>query len=409
MKGHFFVFIAGAGLLLNAACKVQQGKSLAANKELLETIDKSFATAEAQYKTLMKETPADKLPRTFEKNGKLVTSDSKWWCSGFYPGTLLYIYENTKDKELQEEAMKKLKVLEKEQFNKSTHDLGFMMYCSFGNANRLQPAEEYKQVLINSARSLASRFNEKVGCIRSWNSKPSDFLVIIDNMMNLELLFYATKVTGDSSFYKIAVTHANTTIKHHFRPDFSSWHQVNYNPETGEPQRKRTVQGYADESSWARGQAWGLYGFTVMYRETKDPQYLEVANKIAGFLLKNPNMPADKIAYWDLNAPNIPNALRDASAAAVMASALIELSQYNTGKTARNYLGAAETMLKVLSSPEYLATNGDNGGFILKHSVGNLPGKSEVDVPLTYADYYYVEAMLRYKNLEKNVAVAVKK
>jgi uncharacterized protein YyaL (SSP411 family) len=240
-----------------------------------------------------------------------------------------------------------------------------------------------------------------VGCIRSWNSKPADFLVIIDNMMNLELLFWCTRATGDSSFYKIAVTHANTTMKNHFRPDYSSWHQVNYNPETGSPQKKRTVQGAADESAWARGQGWGLYGYTVMYRETKDPQYLEQANKIAGFILHHPNFPADKIAYWDFNAPGIPNALRDASAASLMASAFIELSTYNKGETAATYLTTAETILSNLCSKEYMASYGDNGGFILKHSVGNLPGKSEVDVPLTYADYYFVEAMLRYKNLKK--------
>jgi len=401
MKGKLFSGAVIFMLLLNAGCKVQKGQKGNAANGLDQLIDKSLQDAAAQCKYMAQHLPADKLPRSLDKNGKLVTSGSDWWCSGFYPGTLFYLYEATKDTAVQNEAWRRLKLLEKEQFNKSTHDLGFMMYCSFGNAQRLAPSEEYKNILINSGRSLSTRFNEKVGCIRSWNSKPSDFLVIIDNMMNLELLFWCTRATGDSSFYKIAVTHANTTLKNHFRPDFSSWHQVNYNAETGLPQKKRTVQGAADESAWARGQGWGLYGYTVMYRETKDPQYLEQANKIAGFILHHPNLPADKIAYWDFNAPDIPNALRDASAASLMASALIELSTYNKGETATTYLKAAETMLSNLCSNEYTASYGDNGGFILKHSVGNLPGKSEVDVPLTYADYYFVEAMLRYKNLKK--------
>ncbi|MCW3089913.1 MAG: glycosyl hydrolase family 88 [Ferruginibacter sp.] len=387
-------------LLLNTGCKVTQGKENKLKGDLIQLLDKHIEDAAIQYKYLARETPADRFPRSLNNNGRLVTSDSKWWCSGFYPGTLLYLYEATKDTVLLNEAGRKLKALEKEQYNKSTHDLGFMMFCSFGNANRLAPGTEYKNILVNSARSLASRFDEKVGCIRSWNSKPSDFLVIIDNMMNLELLFWATRATGDSSFYKIAVTHANTTMKNHFRPDHSSYHQVNYNPQSGVPQKKRTVQGAADESSWARGQGWGLYGYTVMYRETKDPKYLELANNIADFILNHPNLPQDKVAYWDFNAPGIPGALRDASAASLMAAAFIELSGFNKGKIAKTYLVAAEEILRSLCSPVYTAAYKEKGGFLLKHSVGNLPGKSEVDVPLSYADYYFIEAMLRYKNLK---------
>jgi uncharacterized protein YyaL (SSP411 family) len=251
--------------------------------------------------------------------------------------------------------------------------------------------------LINSAKSLCTRFNPRVGCIRSWDSKkPHEFLVIIDNMMNLELLFWATRATGDSSFYKVAVTHANTTMKNHFRPDYSSYHVINYNAVTGAVQQKRTAQGAADSSAWARGQAWGLYGYTVMYRETKDPCYLEQANKIAAFLLHHPYLPADKIPYWDFNAPGIPHALRDASAAAVMASALIELSHYAKEPQGRLYYNTAGTILQQLSTPRYTAAAGSNGGFILLHSVGHMPAKTEIDVPLSYADYYYVEAMKRY-------------
>jgi hypothetical protein len=387
-------------ITIGLACNTQK-RTVSGNNPLLQTITTDFEDGAKQYKVLKATLPPDRFPKTYyPQTGKLETSGSGWWCSGFYPGTLLYLYEQTGDTALYNEAVRMLGVLQKEQYNKSTHDLGFMMYCSFGNANRLKPSQEYKDILLNSAKSLSTRFNEKVGCIKSWDSKnPSDFLVIIDNMMNLELLFEETKATGDSSFYKIAVTHANTTMKNHFRPDYSSYHVLNYDASTGAVKEKKTAQGYANESAWARGQAWGLYGYTVCYRETKDVRYLQQAQHIAQFILKNPNLPADKIPYWDFNAPDIPNALRDASAAAIMASALIELSQYTKGKEAREYVQIAETIIKNLSTPAYKAAAGTNGGFILKHGVGHKPAGSEVDVPLTYGDYYFIEACGRYKEL----------
>ena len=381
-------------------------KSKTSFKNLNAIITNNFKEADSQYKMMMKEVPAGRFPKTFEHDS-LETSGPGWWCSGFYPGSLLYIFEANKDSTLYYEALRKLNDLKQEQYNKTTHDLGFMMYCSFGNAYKLDSNQQYKSILINSAKSLASRFNPAVGCIKSWDSKPGDFLVIIDNMMNLELLFWATRATGDSSFYKIAVTHANTTMKNHFRPDYSSYHVVNYNPITGAVQQKRTAQGAADSSAWARGQVWGLYGFTVMYRETKNQKYLDQANHIADFILNNPNLPADKIPYWDFDAPNIPNALRDASAAAIIASALLELSEYNKAKS-QNYIKVASSIIQNLSSPEYLAPVGTNGGFVLKHSVGNLPGHSEVDVPLTYADYYFFEAMKQYGKLTRNKKLNLK-
>jgi unsaturated chondroitin disaccharide hydrolase len=381
------------------SCSAQQKSANSASTNLLQTIDSNWADAAAQYKHMMTLLPAGVFPKTYyEQTGKLETSNSGWWCSGFYPGSLLYLYEQTKDAALLAEANRMLQLLEKQKLNTTTHDLGFMMFCSFGNANRLQPSATYKEILLTSARSLCTRFNPAVGAIKSWDGKPNEFLVIIDNMMNLELLFWATKVTGDSSFYKIAVTHAETTLKHHFRPDYSSYHVINYNATTGEVQEKRTAQGYANESAWARGQAWGLYGYTVMYRETKNPKYLEQANKIAQFLLQHPNFPPDHIPYWDFNDPAIPNTKRDASAAAIMAAALLELRNYNGAPLAANFYKAAETMLTNLSSGQYKAAAGTNGGFLLKHSVGHMPNKTEVDVPLTYADYYFIEAMKRYQD-----------
>ncbi|WP_205755894.1 glycoside hydrolase family 88 protein [Lacibacter luteus] len=372
------------------------------DKALLKTIDQNFVDAAAQYKVLAQNLPAEKFPKTyFPTTNKYEFSNSGWWCSGFYPGTLLYLYQQTKDEALYKEAQRILEVLKKEQFNTTTHDLGFMMYCSFGNANLIQPSAAYKDILITSAKSLSTRFSPVTGCIKSWDGKQNEYLVIIDNMMNLKLLFWATQLTGDSSYYKIAVTHANTTIKHHFRADNSSYHVLNYNSQTGAVQQKRTAQGFANESAWARGQAWGLYGYTETYRETKDAIYLEQANKIAAFILNHPNLPADNIPYWDFNAPDIPNALRDVSAATIMASALLELSGYVNKELSVKYFKAAETILKNLSTEQYKAAAGTNGGFLLKHSVGHKPAGTEIDVPLTYADYYFVEAMMRYKALFK--------
>lgn len=372
------------------------------DQSLLKTIDQNFIDAAAQYKVLMQNLPADKFPKTyFPTTNKYEFSNSGWWCSGFYPGMLLFLYQQTKGETLYKEAGRILELLKKEQFNTTTHDLGFMMYCSFGNANLIQPSAAYKNILLMSAKSLSTRFSPITGCIKSWDGKANEYLVIIDNMMNLKLLFWATQVTGDSSFYKIAVTHANTTMKNHFRADNSSYHVLNYNSQTGAVQQKRTAQGFADESAWARGQAWGLYGYTETFRETKDAKYLEQANKIAAFILDHPNLPADKIPYWDFNAPDIPNALRDVSAATIMASALLELSGYVNKELSVKYFKAAETILKNLSTEQYKAATGTNGGFLLKHSVGHFPAQTEIDVPLTYADYYFVEAMMRYKAMFK--------
>lgn len=391
-----------AAVLLLAACSSQKGVTKSKSELPPATTEQQFTDGAAQYIVLKNGLPPGRFPKTFHAaTGKLETSGSDWWCSGFYPGSLLYLYEQTGDQALYTEALRMLHLLEKEKNNKGTHDLGFMMFCSFGNANRIAPKPEYNDILLTSARSLSTRFNPKVGCIKSWDSKPGDFLVIIDNMMNLELLFWATRFSGDSSFYKTAVTHANTTMQHHFRADNSSYHVLNYDAETGAVKEKKTAQGYSNESAWARGQVWGLYGFVVMYRETRDKKYLDQAEKIAAFLLNHPNLPADKIPYWDFNAPDIPNALRDASAGAIMAAALLELSTYAAKPQSRTYFAAAETALNSLSAAPYKAAPGTNGGFLLQHGVGHLPAKSEVDVPLTYGDYYFIDALGRYKKLQE--------
>jgi unsaturated chondroitin disaccharide hydrolase len=389
-------------IFLSLSTFAQPYNAFKQDKNLVAIIDKNFEDADKQYHVLMANLPPGKFPKTWHPaQAGLETSNSGWWCSGFYPGTLLNIYMQTGDSSLYKEAMRMLELLKSEQYNKTTHDLGFMIYCSFGTANYLEHKAIYDSIIVNAARSLSTRFNPKVGCIKSWDSKPNEFLVIIDNMMNLELLFKASAISQDYSFDRIAITHANATMKNHFRSDYSSWHVVNYDPETGAVKQKKTAQGAADGSAWSRGQAWGLYGFTVMYRNTKNKEYLGQATHIADFILSHPNLPTDKIPYWDFNAPGIPDALRDASAAAIIASAFLELQYYATPRQGAKYLKAAEAILRSLSSDHYKAAIGTNGGFILKHGVGNMPQKTEVDVPLSYADYYFIEAMRRYKEMRK--------
>ena len=339
------------------------------------------------------------LPRTWE-NGELKTTGYSGWVSGFFPGVLWMMYEETGDQTYREYAELYTARVEPAKKMTSTHDLGFMLMSSFGQGYRLTGNPHYLEVIREGADSLATRWNPRLGVMKSWNSNSKwRYPVIIDNIMNLEMLCFCSKQFGDRSYENMAKTHANTTIKNHFREDASTWHVVSYDPEAGGVQVKNTAQGFSDDSAWARGQAWGLYGYTMMYRETHDPAYLEQARKIGRFLKNHPNLPEDKIPCWDFNAPGAPDTQRDASAGAIMASALIELSQLDPGPESAEWLELAVRQLRTLSSPEYLAEPGEQGGFILKHSVGNIPGKSEVDVPLTYADYYYVEALLRLKKL----------
>lgn len=383
------LFVGAAATLLFSSCAVNK---------LDKQIDLTLNRGVAQYNYMIKKLPAGKYPKTYYADkDKFETSKSDWWCSGFYPGTLIYLDEASKTQVFKKEIDRVLQDLKREQFNTTTHDLGFMMFCSFGNANRLNPSPEYAAILMHSAKSLSSRFNETVGCIKSWDSTDDSYLVIIDNMMNLELLLWASEYSGDKTYYDIAVKHANTTLKNHFRADHSSYHVVNYNVNNGAVKLKQTAQGYADESAWARGQSWGLYGYTVMYRATKDKKYLDQAVAIAEFILNHPNLPKDKVPYWDFNAPNIPDALRDSSAGALIASALLELKNYVDKDSSKKYFNVAKTIITTLTSDEYVAKEGTNGGFLLQHGLGHMPKKSEIDAPLTYGDYYFVEALLRYK------------
>jgi uncharacterized protein YyaL (SSP411 family) len=216
--------------------------------------------------------------------------------------------------------------------------------------------------------------------------------------MNLEMLFEATKISKDSTFHKIAVTHANTTLKNHFRPDNSCYHVLDYNPSTGDIRMKVTHQGINNESVWARGQGWAIYGYTMAYRYTKDKNYLKRAEATANFYLDHKKLRKDGIPYWDFKDPAIPNAPRDVSAGTVIASALVELYQYTKNE---KYLDYSKKVINTLKSSEYLLESKINAPFILNHSTGNWPKNDEIDEPIVYADYYFLETLLRLKNLNK--------
>ena len=370
-------------------------------------IAKLFSDVEQQTQLMLQNIPVAKKgnqelvsPRTIEI-GELKMVTSRDWTSGFFPGQLWFLYEFTGKEDWKKQARTYTANIEREKTNAVTHDMGFKIYCSFGSGYKLTNDPGYKDVIIQSAKTLITRFRPVVGCIRSWDHHKEQwgFPVIIDNMMNLELLFEATKLTGDSSFHRIAVAHANTTMKNHYRPDFSSWHVVDYDTITGKVVQKNTHQGYAHESAWTRGQAWGLYGYAMCYRETKDPRYLNHAENIAKFIFGHKNMPKDLVPYYDFDAPGIPNEPRDASAAAIAASALYELSLYS--KNGRQYRATADKIVENLSK-SYRSPIGENKGFILLHSTGSKPGNSEIDVPINYGDYYYLEALLRSKKLREN-------
>jgi rhamnogalacturonyl hydrolase YesR len=365
---------------------------------LLASMPATFAVAEKQYAAMMA-TIKDpgKLPRTAE-HGKLTLVKPSDWTSGFFPGSLWYLHEYMNDGKWREAAAAWTARVESAKDHRGDHDVGFMIGCSYGNGWRLTGDTAYRDVMVHAARTLSLRFKPEVGLIRSWDFGKWKYPVIVDNMMNLELLCDAAQLAGEPRLREIAVLHADGTLRNHFRPDSSSYHVVDYDPANGAVLHRQTHQGAADGSSWARGQAWGLYGFTMMHRETGKPEYLSQATKIANFIMNHPRLPADKVPYWDFDAPGIPDAPRDASAAAIMASALIELGAMTGGKDGAEYLELARRQLVSLSSPAYLAKPGENHHFILMHSVGNKPGNSEVDVPLNYADYYFLEALLRYRS-----------
>lgn len=366
-----------------------------------EWFDAAIATSEKQLLFLadkIEEEAKDTLcfPRSV-KNEKIQYVDDTDWTSGFYPGSLWLCHELTGNQKVADKAREYTDRLKDIQYYTGNHDLGFMIYCSYGNAFRLKPQSDDRQIIVNTAESLITRYNSAVGAIRSWDFGEWSYPVIIDNMMNLELLFWASEQTYNPKYRSIAISHADKTLKNHFRNDMTSYHVVSYHPSDGTVESKGTFQGYSDSSAWSRGQAWALYGYTMCYRYTQKTEYYHAACKIARYIMDSRPSANDYIPYWDYDVPNPSNESRDASAAAITASALLELKNYGDFAQKETYFTYAENILKQLSTSEFLATEGTNSGFILKHSTGSKPHESEVDVPLNYADYYYLEAMRRYK------------
>ena len=385
------LLLAGILLMAFSACN-RSDKKVEALKHAIDVAEYQLKQSAAEFDT------TQLFPRSW-KADKFRAVDAYDWTSGFFPGSLWIGYQLTGDEALKSEAEKYTARLHEIPAYKGTHDLGFMVFCSYGMQQAIENDEVSAAAIVEASNSLSSRFCDSVGLIRSWDFGPWNYPVIIDNMMNLEMLFWASRHTGDKSYYDIAVRHADNTLANHFREDNSSYHVISYNND-GTVESKGTFQGFADDSSWARGQAWGLYGYTMSYRETGLERYLEHAQKIAELIMNHPNTPEDRIPYWDYNAPNIPDAPRDTSAAAVMASALFELSTMVEGELSQRYFDYGETLLMALSSDAYLAKKGENGGFILMHSVGSLPHGSNIDVPLNYADYYFLEALIRKGRVE---------
>lgn len=347
------------------------------------------------------------LPRSIDNDSKIWnTTNHKDWTSGFWPGILWYKYENTNKLTDQLQA---LAYTERQRplagnAHDADHDIGFQLLCSYGHAYATTGRKEYLDILMAGADKLAKLYNPMVGTILSWPHAVKNSAwphnTIMDNMMNLQLLFFAANNGGPKEYRDMAISHARKTMENQFRKDYTSYHVALYDTITGKFIRGCTNQGLNDESFWARGQAWGIYGFTVVYRETGDKDFLRFVEKITDVYLSR--LPEDYIPYWDFSDPDIPNAVRDASSAAIVASALIELSQIEDDKEkAVKYMSAADRMLHSLSSENYQSR--DNNCAFLMHSTGNMPAGYEIDSSINYADYYYIEALTRYKNYYANL------
>lgn len=377
-------------------------KAAEANPKAFEYAD-IIQFAEQQYEKATSSLDVEEgMPRNNYKDGTWRQRKITDWTSGFFPGTLWFLYDLTGDEKWEAEARKWSEPLKGLQHWYGHHDTGFMVFCSIGNGLRLTDDPQYKPIILNTAKALTKRYNPKVQTIKSWGRmRPNDpqHITIIDNMINLEMLMWAAKNGGDPYLAEVAIAHADTTAKHHFRPDGSTYHLVHYNPENGDVVKKVTNQGYADDSDWARGQAWAIYGFTMMYRETGDEKYLQVARKTAEHVMSI--LSEDMIPVWDFDAPEGVGREKDASSACILASAYLEIFEHTRDL---RYFDWAIAMLNELSTDRYLAKENNYQGIIL-HSVGNYPRNTEIDEHVNYADYYYLEAIARLKRLEEHGSI----
>jgi hypothetical protein len=385
--------------------KIQSHHGDRTNIDSLITENLQFAQDKITY--FIENLDVNTYPGSIDDEGQLKTITAKSWESGYMAGILWYLYDYTNNPKWKVFAQQWTAGLELQKFNKNSHDLLFMLYASFGNGYKITQDELYKDVLIVGSNSLASRYDPEIKCIKSWDplyqGMAIQFPVIIDALMANEMLFYAASISGDSNLYNIAYNHALNTKRDFFREDYSTYYLVEYDTILNTVKEKRTWMGYSDESTWARGHARAIYGSAVTFRETGDSSFLELAKKAAEFYMNHPRLPADLIPYWDFDDPDIPNAPRDASAACIAASGLLELSSLLPSDEQAKYADFAIRTLKSLASDTYRNKPSENLGFILKNSTGSRTWNIDVDKPKISADYYFVESLVKLNKLKNSL------
>ena len=376
---------------------------------MVEELEQTFKAA-LEYALNKIETNLDELKNTFP----FVTVNGKWelckeedwdleifadgyWCNGFWIGMLWLAYTVTKNDKFKRKAYELCKLIEPRKNRNKIHDLGFLFFPSFCAGYDITKDEYLKSVALTAADSLLSRFNDKIRAITVLGEPENSGLVAIDTMMNLPLLWWAYEKTGNQEYYDTACKHAFTTMQYFVRGDGSTYHIVEFDPNSGQVVRITTLQGYNAESCWSRGQAWGIYGFALAYNYTKREEFLKTAEKLADYYIAN--CPSDYVPCWDFNDPKIPNTIRDSSAAAITVCGLLDLSDAEPDKTkAENYEEIAYKILTSLSQ-NYL-TFGLNSHGILLHGCFHKSNDIATDSSLIFGDYYYMEALIKAINRE---------
>jgi unsaturated chondroitin disaccharide hydrolase len=341
-------------------------------------------------------------PMRTKPGGSWLTVGADDWTAGFYAATLWRTYERTHDPAWRQRAETWQAGLARQTSQDST-DLGFKLFDTYGVGYQLTGDESYKRVVLAAADTVAHRYNSKVGMFRVWD-KANDqtrFRVNIDALMNQELMFWAGQNGGNPQYADMAKHHALRALQDLVRPDGGTWMVASYDQKTGALLGHSTKQGYATESTWSRGQAWAVYGFTTAYRYTKDPRFLDGARRTADYFVRR--LPPDRVPYWDFDVPNKATAPRDTSASAVVASALVELSGYETDPAAKQHdTDTARDILTALSSPTYAPRN-QTFAAMLQHGTQHYPA-GWADTGIMFGDYYFVEALGRYEKAGNSTA-----
>lgn len=407
-KYQLIRILCALGFLMMIICNTSRAQ-MPKDADFDAKVDDALNFAQKQLKRTIAELNNDstKFPHAVraDKDSSWITTSSSAWGCGYFPGMMWYMYEITGDEFWKKNANRWTLGVEKEKYNKGAQDLGFMITSSFGNAYRLTKNKHYGEVLLETGEHFANRYNSVVGCTRSWgpNEDNKQFQVIIDNMVGTELLFTGAKIGGKKDWFDMAIKHAEKTMKNHLRSDGSTYHVVNYDPVTGVVIGKRSAQGYALESRWARGQAWAIHGFTTTARETSEGRFLQTAQKVADYFINN--LPENYIPYWDFHAPNIPDEKRDTSAASIAASGLFELSTLvEDDKAKQKYFDSACKILNSLCSPPYLSEGTDTPAILLEMIETRYDARDpSVKLSCIWGDYFFVEAIVRYQKIRQNI------